>query len=78
MKRTCYNFEPSGHRFHPLDGLTDGTSEFICRLYCTRCGRISIASVENNVANWNQAALPIESQNDFMTNAPNIIRKADA
>lgn len=77
MKRMCYSFENSGHHYQPLDGMTATDGTFVCRLYCTRCGRISLATVENNLLGWNFAALPTESQADFMSN-PTIIRKSDA
>ena len=77
MRRTCYNFEPSGHRFEPLDGYKVDGTDFVCRLFCPRCGRISVASTDNNTAFWNVNALPPESQTDFMSN-PLVIRKTDA
>jgi hypothetical protein len=46
----------------------------VMRLYCTRCGRISIANTSNNTANWDFDTLPPEAKVDFMTN-PLIIRK---
>lgn len=77
-KRQCYSFEPSGHRYLALDGFLAEGGSLVTRLYCPSCGRVIPATTDNNTADWNLAALPIESQNDFMTNAPNIIRKTDA
>ncbi len=69
MKRTCYSFEPSNHKFRPLDGF----SGLVARLYCKSCGRITIANTENNVFGWAVELLPAESQVDFTMN-----RRTDA
>jgi hypothetical protein len=69
----CYSFEPSGHRFRPLDQL----GEFVVRLYCPSCSRIVMASTLNNVEGWDVKTLPPESQVDFMSNFP-ADRKPDA
>lgn len=76
MSRRCYNFEPSGHRYEPLDGWQMGNADFVTRLYCTKCGRISIASVENNTSGWQADLLPPQSQADFFANLPP--QKSDA
>lgn len=76
MRRTCYGFEPSGHRFRPLDGWHGPDGDMVTRLFCTRCGRISVANTANNTALWNADLLPAESQVDLLTNLP--ARKSDA
>jgi hypothetical protein len=65
-KRMCYSFEPSGHRFRPLDGSADGS--FVFRLYCPNCSRVVFTAPEHNYVGWNAEELPAESQVDFMTN----------
>ena len=77
-KRMCYSFEPSGHRFLPLDGFMAEGGTLVNRLYCPSCGRVIPAAVGQNTANWNPTDLPAESINDFWTNDPTIVRKSDA
>jgi len=75
MRRTCYSFENSGHRFEPLDRLID----VAMRLYCTRCGRVITASSDNNTADWDFSILPPEAQNEWMMNAAGLVRgRSDA
>lgn len=72
MKSKCFSFEPSGHHYRPLDGING----FVLRLYCPRCGRISLASTDNNTAYWDVTLMPSEAVADYLANLPS--RKPDA
>jgi hypothetical protein len=58
MKRTCFSFEASGHKFRPLDGQ----GGFAWRLYCPRCGRVIPANQAFNNEMWDKVELPADAQ----------------
>ena len=73
MSKKCYSFEPTGHRYLPLDGFYAEGGTLVSRLYCPSCGRVIPASFENNQPSWK-----IETPSDNWTDAPTIVRKSDA
>jgi hypothetical protein len=59
MRRVCFSFEASGHKFKPLDGLP-GIG--VLRLYCPTCGRVIPANQAFNNIMWETVELPPEAQ----------------
>jgi hypothetical protein len=76
-KHTCYSFEPSGHRFQPLDGFKFLEADRVLRLYCPRCGRVVETDPLHNGEGWDFESLPDASKVDAMM-GQTIIRKSDA
>lgn len=64
MKRKCFSFESSGHRFIPLDGI----SGVVVRLYCPCCGRVVPASEAHNSAMWEGVELTATARNEMQLN----------
>ncbi len=78
VKMRCYSFEPSGHKFEPLNTVEDSGAFFVLSLFCPRCSRVVPTAPEHNYAGWDFASLPTDSQIDFMAGNPIVLRKTDA
>lgn len=61
MYRTCFSFQPSGHKYKALHDLPGGP---IVRLYCPRCGRVIPADQRYNTDAWASVDLPLEVESE--------------